>query len=475
MIEAARRRRSVAACAAAVVLTLGHAAATAQADPTNPTPVQRHVIVAGAAADKVAVVGVGRDAKLVKVHGSPFRSDLLALSVTVTPDGKTAYLGQPNGIGAYRIDPDGALTKLSDLVLGTPGGVLAVTPDGSRLFATTVAPNAGVRSFTIEPSGRLTPTGAAPAVIAGLDIPGLLAISADSRFLYVTTYLTGRLHAFRIGPNSALSPLGSVGTGLLPIAPELSPDGRRIYVPNEGTADVSGFTIGADGRLAPTPGSPYRAGIIPHGVAFSADGRHAYVPNVVTRDINGYNVTDDGALVPMPGSPFPAPPGGSTFGQLHVVDERHLLAVDLAPLNAEINTVSIWTYAIDGAGRLSLTDRPRLTTGTTFSDGPASALTPNQGPVAAVSATGSGLTRTFSAAGSTDADGTIGKYEWDFGDGASTTTTTPTVTHTYATGSARTARVRVVDNEGCSATRTYTGRVVRCNGGPQAVAELRLG
>ena len=41
----------------------------------------------------------------------------------------------------------------------------------------------------------------------------------------------------------------------------------------------------------------------------------------------------------------------------------------------------------------------------------------NQAPLAAVTATNTGATFTFSAAGSTDSDGTIAGYAWDFGNG----------------------------------------------------------
>ena len=53
------------------------------------------------------------------------------------------------------------------------------------------------------------------------------------------------------------------------------------------------------------------------------------------------------------------------------------------------------------------------------------APTPNIPPTAAFTATTANLTATFDATGSTDPDGTIAGYAWDFGDGATGTGATP--------------------------------------------------
>lgn len=75
----------------------------------------------------------------------------------------------------------------------------------------------------------------------------------------------------------------------------------------------------------------------------------------------------------------------------------------------------------------------------------------NQPPTALASASTSAgpapLTVTFSAAGSTDADGSIAGYAWDFGDGQTSAAAQPS--HTYAVGS-YTARLTVTDNLGAA-------------------------
>ena len=63
-------------------------------------------------------------------------------------------------------------------------------------------------------------------------------------------------------------------------------------------------------------------------------------------------------------------------------------------------------------------------------------------------------TITFDASNSTDPDGTIVKYEWDFGDGNITNTTEEIITHSYTSADNYTAILTVTDN--ASATNTTT-------------------
>ncbi|MCC2308847.1 PKD domain-containing protein [Cellulomonas chengniuliangii] len=68
----------------------------------------------------------------------------------------------------------------------------------------------------------------------------------------------------------------------------------------------------------------------------------------------------------------------------------------------------------------------------------------NQPPTAAIAVKRSGSTVTFDASGSTDSDGTVSDYLWDFGDG--TTATGPTVTRQFAPGSYEVALVATDDD-----------------------------
>jgi PKD repeat protein len=83
----------------------------------------------------------------------------------------------------------------------------------------------------------------------------------------------------------------------------------------------------------------------------------------------------------------------------------------------------------------------------------------NQPPVAVVAnsspTSGEGpLTVTFSSAGSSDPDGTIASYDWDFGDGTSSTEANPA--HTYTAPGNYNASLVVFDNGGLSGSAFLT-------------------
>ncbi|MGZ4550299.1 MAG: PKD domain-containing protein [Blastococcus sp.] len=78
----------------------------------------------------------------------------------------------------------------------------------------------------------------------------------------------------------------------------------------------------------------------------------------------------------------------------------------------------------------------------------------NTPPVADIAATCTGLSCTFSGAGSHDPDGTISGYLWNFGDGG--TSTQPNPSHTFATAGDHEVALTVTDNQGASTSATRT-------------------
>ncbi|WP_191330303.1 PKD domain-containing protein [Frigoribacterium sp. ACAM 257] len=93
---------------------------------------------------------------------------------------------------------------------------------------------------------------------------------------------------------------------------------------------------------------------------------------------------------------------------------------------------------------------------------------PNASPTAAFTTTTTGLGASFDGRTSTDPDGTVASWAWNFGDG--TTATGAQVDHTYAAGGDYTVSLTVTDSLGAVSTTTATVSVVapRVNAAPTA-------
>lgn len=487
-----RRSRTVAAVFAAAVLASSSLPPNAAAVSVS----RHHLIVSAMGSPAVGVLGVGHDGALSRVPGAPFPGAPASLALAITPDARHVYSAHlaPGTIIGDRIEADGSLTPEpgGTVVAGLPVEGLAITPDGTRLFAT-IGLGAGlgsaIRSYAISASGALTPTGAPDTPVPGLSTISLPAIAPDGRHLVATGYLGDTVSSFAIGPDAKLTPVNTVASGHEPVMPVFTPNGRYLYVSDEGGDTVSGYVMGSDGRLTPAPGSPYHAVSTPHGVAISPDGGQLYVAGAGTNAVAGFRIGADGALVPN-GAPVTGPgsvgrvvlsPDGQTLYAIEalggLVGDPAIPVPPLPPLPG-INlssphlTSKVVGYPVRADGTLGPAGPPE-DTGVVYTDGTTAFVTPNLGPVAHLDAAESaGSERVFSAGNSRDPDGSIARYDWDFGDGQYAITTTARVTHTYSGTESHTVTVTVTDDEGCSKTLVYNGTTVVCGGGLQAQAHI---
>ncbi|WP_426625424.1 PKD domain-containing protein [Leifsonia sp. McL0607] len=108
---------------------------------------------------------------------------------------------------------------------------------------------------------------------------------------------------------------------------------------------------------------------------------------------------------------------------------------------ATAGAFTVTLTVIDNAGGTNQIQHPVTTT-----------LPPNQSPVASFTASAAGLAVAVNGSASSDPDGTVASYAWDFGDGG--TATGATANHTYATSGTYTVTLTVTDNQGATATTT---------------------
>jgi len=137
-----------------------------------------------------------------------------------------------------------------------------------------------------------------------------VAVDPTGKFVYVanegSTNVSGYTLNATTGALTAIS--GSpFAAGLVPFSVAVDPTGKFAYVANEGSNDVSGFTINATtGALTAISGSPFAAGSNPVSVAVDPTGKFAYVANF-SNNVSAYTINaSTGALTAISGSPFAA-------------------------------------------------------------------------------------------------------------------------------------------------------------------------
>ncbi|MFI7589617.1 PKD domain-containing protein [Spongisporangium articulatum] len=103
-----------------------------------------------------------------------------------------------------------------------------------------------------------------------------------------------------------------------------------------------------------------------------------------------------------------------------------------------------------GIGLYSYNGTGGATQGARFDDLTATGalIAANQAPTAAFTATPTALAVAFDGSGSTDADGTVASYAWDFGDNTTGTGVAPS--HTYAAAGTYTVKLTVTDDKGAT-------------------------
>jgi hypothetical protein len=80
----------------------------------------------------------------------------------------------------------------------------------------------------------------------------------------------------------------------------------------------------------------------------------------------------------------------------------------------------------------------------------------------------------FDAGASRDRDGAVARYAWRFGDGGRDPNGGVRAAHRFDEAGRYRVRLRVIDDERCSASFIYTGATASCNGGPRAIATRRV-
>jgi YVTN family beta-propeller protein len=243
-----------------------------------------------------------------------------------------------------------------------------------------------------------------PIDIGLLDFPRAVVFTPDGDKAYVADNGGNRVSVINTTTRAVTT---APGVGGSPSALAITPDGSEVYVANAASNNVSVIDTATDTVV----GGPIAVGLQPNGVAITPDGSTAYVSNS----------------------------------------------------NASLSGDPVIVSVIDTATKTAGTPVP---VGTFPGPSPqAVAIVPDQGPTADFGAAPAqaGSASGFDGSASTDPDGTVARYDWDFGDGNLLADGGPTPSHTYATGGTYDVTLTVTDNEGCSADFVFSGQTPFCN------------
>lgn len=426
----------------------------------------RNVYLVGDFSGSVAALEFGVGGSLIPVVGSPFITpgpETEPVSLAISSDGRHAYVTdsgtEPGSVAAFGLASNGGLAPIAGSFLtGNKPLGNAVTPDGRFMYVVS-RDSKDVTGFEIHSTGAMTLVPGSPFPVGGEGMG--IALATDGRTLY-TQNKGGTVSALRIGGEGALTPI--VGSpfpaGALPWAGAVTPDGRFLFVVDKESNDVSRYAIAPDGTPVLLPGATPVGGISPTGITVAPDGRHLYV--IFNAGVAGFAISPAGDLTPVPGSPVSA--AKARVGA--VTPDGSKLYV-----GAEGAAANVYGFAIAADGSLTALAGSPFVSGVDTPDVQAMAITPDQGPSAFFSATISeGMPVLFNASGSADADGSVVRYDWDFGDGTTATNGGVAPSHTYARPGAYQVKLTVTDNEGCSTSVVFTGQTASCNGSAAATA-----
>jgi 6-phosphogluconolactonase (cycloisomerase 2 family) len=233
------------------------------------------------------------------IAGSPFAAGVCARDLTIDPSSRFLYMAGceivPNRgsipvLLGFTIKSNGALSPIakSPFVVGqsevlSPPTAVTVHPSDRFVFAPDPS-SSSIWVFNLDRgSGTLSPVAGSPFMVGFPNTPNdpsAIAIDPGGQFAYTITQRgstsgvdnAGAIWGFKI--DSAIGSLRPIAatpyrTGDGPSNAIMDPSGKFVYVANRQNDSISAFMIGADGTLAPAPGSPFKISHSPEEVRYS--------------------------------------------------------------------------------------------------------------------------------------------------------------------------------------------------------------
>jgi 6-phosphogluconolactonase len=253
---------------------------------------------------------------------------------------------------------------LAALLIGSATGASAASPGSDVVGHVYVDNNSAttnsVAGFDRLADGTLSPIAGLPFATGGagtgtpLGSAGAIQFSANGRYVLAVNPASDDISVLRVRHDGSLDLVDTeASNGKTPVS--LTVAGDVVYVANLGAggSNYTGFTLNGGGHLRPIPDSTYALpdNALPGHVLFSGDGRHLIGtrvgPSAGPSFIDSFSVGADGRLTPAPGSPFAAQRIGP-FGSAFRPTNPDQLYVSNAHDGPSAGSVSAYDVAADG-------------------------------------------------------------------------------------------------------------------------------
>lgn len=257
----------------------------------------------------------GESGALRQIQGSPFLSGgRNPVAMIASPNGQNIYVvnHDDNTVVEFTVGSDGKLfpqNTYPNQQSGTPGvdaTNIAISPDGKALyvvyayglnaagtpFSPTTPGIGALARFPVNPDGSL----GTPTAYPTCNNPVAVGVLANNSAVYVVNDPAGQLAT--LIDTVASSNRGATGNSTV-----IYPATDTCFGGAGARGQISSFTIGGDGTLAPAAGSPFSAGVGPVAIATDPSSRFVYVTDFLTNQLIAYTVQPNGGLAPLVSNP----------------------------------------------------------------------------------------------------------------------------------------------------------------------------
>jgi 6-phosphogluconolactonase len=239
-------------------------------------------------------------------------STALCIGCSSTSHYLFAALPATNQVAVYREDPTaGVLTQISGspFAVGDGAQSLVLHPSGKFLYVANPGQNENdISLFTIASNGTLSEIFPRISVAPLGSLPQLLLMDPAGAFLYVENQGSNNISVFSI--NSASGALTAVAgspfaLGLSPLNMRLTPSGNLLFVSaaSEPLGLIAVFSVSSGMLKLASLKNPID-GVNPLGLAIDPAGKFLYVANTSSNSISIFSIGSSGTLTEIPGSPL---------------------------------------------------------------------------------------------------------------------------------------------------------------------------